>query len=266
MSEAWRNWLDLTTEEFRMLDPLRTVALLPVSAVEQHGPHLPVSVDQVLCAGIVARARELADGTPVIVLPQQDVGKSNEHLAFPGTLSFSAETLIRIWTELGEGVYRAGLRKIVFYNSHGGQPQIMDVVARDLRVRLNMAAVAANWWSFGMPEGLWPQKENEFGIHAGGVETSMMMHLAPGSVREAKVANFEPGQVALAKEFELLTYTGSSSLAWQIQDLHPSGAVGDATDADAERGRKVVDHAAAKLVKLLDEVSRFPLERIRAKT
>ena len=264
MAKAWRNWIDLTTEEFRALDPARTVALLPVSAVEQHGPHLPVSVDQVLCEGIVARAGELAGDTPVVVLPQQDVGKSNEHLAFPGTLSFSAETLIRIWTELGECVHRAGLRKLVFYNSHGGQPQIMDIVARDLRVRLNMAAVATNWWSFGMPEGLWPAKENKFGIHAGGVETSMMMHLAPVSVRVGKVANFEPGQVELAKEYELLTYTGNSSLAWQAQDLHPSGAVGDARDADAERGRKTVDHAAGKLVKLLAELSRFPLDKIRS--
>jgi creatinine amidohydrolase len=264
MTQAWRNWLDLTTLDFRALDPARTVALLPVSAVEQHGPHLPVSVDQVLCAGIVARAAQLAGDTPVVVLPQQDVGKSNEHLAYPGTLSFSAETLIRIWTELGESVYRAGIRKLVFYNSHGGQPQIMDIVARDLRVRLDMAVVATNWWSFGMPEGLWSDKENKFGIHAGGVETSMMMHLAPGSVREDKVANFEPGQVDLAKEYELLTFTGSSSLAWQAQDLNVAGAVGDARDADAQRGRKVVDHAAAKLVKLLAELSRFPLDKIKA--
>lgn len=264
MTKAWRNWLDLTTEEFRALDPARTVALLPVSAVEQHGPHLPVSVDQVLCAGIVARAAQISGDTPVIVLPQQDVGKSNEHLAFPGTLSFSAETLIRIWTELGECVYRAGLRKLVLYNSHGGQPQIMDVVARDLRVRLDMAAVATSWWAFGMPEGLWNAKESKHGIHAGGVETAMMMHLAPGSVRADKVANFEPGQLDLAKEYELLTYTGSSALAWQAQDLNMSGAVGDARDADAERGRKVVDHAAGKLVKLLAEVSRFPLDKIRS--
>jgi len=263
MAQAWRNWLDLTTEEFRTLDPAKTVALLPVSAVEQHGPHLTVAVDQVLCEGIVARAAGMAGATPVVVLPQQDVGKSNEHLAYPGTLSFSAETLIRIWTELGECVHRAGLRKFVMYNSHGGQPQIMDIVARDLRVRLGMAAVATSWWAFGMPEGLWDAKEAKFGIHAGGVETSMMMHLAPEKVRDAKIDNFVPGQFALAKEFELLTFTGQSALAWQAQDIHISGAVGNARDADAERGRKVVDHAAAKLVKLLDEVSRYPLDRIR---
>jgi creatinine amidohydrolase len=264
MAHAWRWWLDMTTEDFRGLDPAETVALLPVAAVEQHGPHLPVSVDATLNRGIVAAATaHFVPDLKVLILPQTDIGKSNEHLAFPGTLSFSAETLIRIWTEIGECVHRAGIRKFVLFNSHGGQPQIMDIVARDLRVRLKMAAVAASWWAYGMPEGLWPAPEMKFGIHAGGVETSMMMHLAPHTVRGDKIANFKPGQIDLAEHFKLLTYTGSSALAWQSQDLHPSGAVGDATDADAARGAKVVDHAARKLAALLAEVARFPLDRIK---
>lgn len=264
MGKAWRWWLDMTTEDFRGLDAERTVALLPVAAVEQHGPHLPVAVDATLARGIVARASELlADGLPVLILPQTDIGKSNEHLAFPGTLSFSAETLIRVWTEIGECVHRAGIRKIVLFNSHGGQPQIMDIVTRDLRVRLKMAAVAASWWAYGMPEGLWPAQEEKFGIHAGGVETSMMMHLAPAQVRRDKIADFRPGQIDLAKEFKLLAYTGKSALAWQTQDLHPSGAVGNARDSDAERGRKVVEFAAQRLADLLAEVSRFPLDRLK---
>ncbi len=264
MGKAWRWWLDMTTEDFRGLDPERTVALLPVAAVEQHGPHLPVAVDATLCRGIVAAATaHLGDSLPVLILPQTDVGKSNEHLAFPGTLSFSAETLIRVWTEIGECVHRAGIRKIVLFNSHGGQPQIMDIVTRDLRVRLKMAAVAASWWAYGMPEGLWPEQEAKFGIHAGGVETSMMMHLAPDQVRRDKIDDFKPGQIELAREFKLLAYTGKSALAWQTQDIHPSGAVGNARDADAERGRKVVDFAARKLAELLAEVSRFPLDRLK---
>ncbi|MBL0932826.1 MAG: creatininase family protein, partial [Alphaproteobacteria bacterium] len=152
MAQAWRNWLDLTTEEFRTLDPAKTVALLPVSAVEQHGPHLTVAVDQVLCEGIVARAAGMAGATPVVVLPQQDVGKSNEHLAYPGTLSFSAETLIRIWTELGECVHRAGLRKFEMYNSHGGHPQILGIEPRALRGPLGMTAVATPCGRAGMPQ------------------------------------------------------------------------------------------------------------------
>ncbi len=264
MGKAWRWWLDMTTEDFRGLDPARTVALLPVAAVEQHGPHLPVSVDATLARGIVAAATaHFPDDLPVLILPQTDVGKSNEHLAFPGTLSFSAETLIRMWTEIGECVHRAGIRKFVMFNSHGGQPQIMDIVARDLRVRLKMAAVAASWWAYGLPEGLWDAQEAKLGIHAGGVETSMMLHLAPDRVRRKRIADFKPGQLELAKEFKLLAYTGNSALAWQTQDIHPSGAVGNATDSDAERGRKVVEHAARKLAELMGEVSRFPLDRLK---
>jgi creatinine amidohydrolase len=126
-----------------------------------------------------------------------------------------------------------------------------------------MAAVAASWWAYGMPEGLWSAQETKFGIHAGGVETSMMLHLAPDTVRRDRIANFRPGQLDLAAEYKLLTYTGTSALAWQTQDIHPSGAVGDASDSDAERGRKVVDHAARKLAELLAEVARFPLDRLK---
>jgi creatinine amidohydrolase len=143
----------MTTTEFAAL-PADTVAVLPVAAVEQHGPHLPVYVDACLNEGVVARAIELLPPElPVTFLPMQAVGKSNEHLAFPGTLSLSAETLIRLWTEIGESVHRAGVRKLVLFNSHGGQPQIMDIVARDLRVRLEMFVVCASSYAFGMPVG-----------------------------------------------------------------------------------------------------------------
>ena len=135
-----RDWWDLTTEEFSALDAERTVALLPVCAVEQHGPHLPVRVDAAINAGILARAIELvADESPLLVLPAQNVGKSDEHTAFAGTLTINYETLGRLWFDLAQSVHRAGCRKIIFFNSHGGQPQLIDIVCRELRVqRLNM--------------------------------------------------------------------------------------------------------------------------------
>ncbi len=103
-------WLDLTTEDFRTRDMHRTIAVLPVAAVEQHGPHLPVGVDTFINQGYLARAAALVpEDLDVLVLPIQAVGKSNEHLAFPGTLTLSAETVIRAWTEIGESVHRAGV-------------------------------------------------------------------------------------------------------------------------------------------------------------
>ena len=117
-----RFWADLSTREFAQLDPARTVAVLPLGATEQHGPHLPLSVDQVLVDGIIANALpRLPDDLPVLVLPTQQVGYSPEHARFDGTLTLSAPTVIANWTEVGECVARAGLKKLLLFNSHGGQ-------------------------------------------------------------------------------------------------------------------------------------------------
>jgi creatinine amidohydrolase len=191
------------------------------------------------------------------------VGKSNEHIAFPGTLTLSAETLIRLWTELGESVARAGVRKLVLFNSHGGQPQVMDLVARDLRARLGLLVIAYSWYAAGIPPGLFPEHEAQYGIHAGAIETSMMLHLRPDLVRMERAANFAPLMAEMAAQYRLLSPIGAGRLAWQAQDLHPSGACGDATNADAERGRRLIEHAAQALVALLDEVDRYPLANLR---
>jgi creatinine amidohydrolase len=259
-----RLWQEMTTQEFGGADAERWIALLPVGAIEQHGPHLPLCVDACINQGILARALELLpEQVPVAVLPAMPVGKSNEHIAFPGTLTLSAETLIRLWTELGEAVARAGVRKLVLFNSHGGQPQVMDVVARDLRVRLGLLVVAYSWYAAGVPPGLFPDHEVQYGIHAGAIETSMMLHLRPDLVRMERAANFVPLMAEMAGTCRLLSPIGAGKLAWQAQDLHPSGACGDATNADAARGRQLVEHAAQALVALLEEVDRYPLANLK---
>jgi creatinine amidohydrolase len=259
-----RYWQDLTTKEFASLDAERTIAVLPVGAVEQHGPHLPVWVDSAINYGIVERAvPKIPDDLSVLVLPLMPVGKSDEHMAFPGTLSLSAETLIRVWTEIGESIHRTGIRKLVLFNSHGGQPQIMDIVARDLRVRLKMFVVTCSWFSTGLPPGLFPPSEVEHGIHGGAIETSMMLHLRPDLVRQAERRKFDSLSIEMAQEFKYLTPEGKVGFGWQTQDLNLFGACGDATDADAARGGALVDHAARCLVELLGEVDRFPLDALR---
>jgi len=260
-----RLWHEMATTDFAALDPARTVAVLPVAAVESHGPHLPLWVDACLCQGIVARALALMpDGLPATVLPMMAVGKSDEHVAFPGTLTLSAETLIRVWTEIGDSVARAGIRKLVLFNSHGGQPQVMDIVARDLRARRRMLVVTASWWALGLPDGLFPPGELRHGIHGGGIETSMMLHLRPDLVRDDARRDFVPATVAMERDYvHLRAEGGGIGFGWQTQDLHPDGACGNALDADAERGRQLVDNAAARLVALLAEVSRFPLSALR---
>jgi creatinine amidohydrolase len=253
----------MTTRDFDGI-PADTVAVLPVAAIEQHGPHLPVMVDACLNQGVVERAIELMPtALPVTFLPMQPVGKSNEHLAFKGTLSLSTETVIRLWTEIGECVHRAGIRKLVFLNSHGGQPQVMDIVARDLRVRLSMFVVCASTYSFGTPEGLFPAQERKHGIHGGSKETSMMLALRPDVVRMEYADNFVPSSIQIEKEYRYLSPEGTIGFGWQTQDLNATGACGNALDADAERGARVLDHAARGLVDLLTEVHRYPLDRIK---
>ena len=258
-------WQDLTTEEFAGLDPERTIALLPVGAVEQHGPHLPLATDTVIVEGIVARTLALLpENARVLALPTQAVGDSCEHGAFAGTLSLEPETLIRAWGELGAQVARAGLRKLVILNSHGGQPQIVDIVAQRLRLEQAMLVVKANSFRLGTPDGLFDQEELHHGIHGGALETSLMLHLRPDLVRLDKAADFRSRSIDLAKDFERIGPRGPAAFAWATQDLHPSGACGDATAADAEKGRLLLDHMAGALVEILAEVERYPLANLRA--
>jgi creatinine amidohydrolase len=258
-------WQDMSTEDFAQLDA-GTIAVLPVAAIEQHGPHLPVYVDTCINQGVIAAALALLpEDLSVTVLPTMPVGKSNEHLAFPGTLTLSADTLTRLWTEIAESVARAGLRKLVLFNSHGGQPQIMDIVARDLRVRLEMFVVTVSSYNLVDPTGEFTDQEIKHGIHGGGIETSMMLHLRPDLVKMEKAQNFIPASIAMEEEYRHLRPEGGIGFGWQAQDIHPSGAVGNALDADAERGRQLIESGAAGFIELLKEIDRYPLENIRKK-
>lgn len=258
-----RYWQDMTTEEFAALDAERVIAILPVASIEQHGPHLPVCTDACANQAVIERTLELLpDELPVTVLPMMPVGKSNEHSAFPGTLTLEPETLRRLWTEIAESVHRAGIGKLVLFNSHGGQRQIMEIVARDLRVRLDMLVVVVNQGSL-FPTDLFPEDEVRYGIHGGSRETSIMLHLRPDLVDMSKAQDFRPLMADLAGDFQHLTVAGRPRFAWQAQDLNPAGVVGNARDADAERGAQLIEHAAAQFVAVLEEVDRYPLSNLR---
>lgn len=264
-SRSSKLWQDRTTADFAALDRARAVAVLPVAAIEQHGPHLPVAVDASICQGIVdAVLARLPPASPVLFLPLMPIGKSNEHIGFPGTLTLSAETLLRLWTEIGESVHRAGIRRLVILNTHGGQPQLLDIVARDLRVRRGMLVVALNYWALGRPEGLFSEAELRHGIHAGAVETSLMLHLRPDLVRESERRDFRSRAAEMETQYAQLRPEGEGiGFGWQIEDLHPLGACGNALDADGERGRAILEHVARRVVAVLDEVARFPLDGLR---
>jgi len=255
-----RFWADFTAQDFAALDRGNLVAVLPVGAIEQHGPHLPLSVDRDILDGIIAAALPLIpDDCPAVFLPTCAVGKSNEHSRYPGTLTFSAATLMAMWSELGDCVAAAGVRKLVFLNSHGGQIAPMDIVARDLRVRHGMLTVAANWFAMGQPAGLLTEGEARHGVHAGDMETSIMLALRGDLVAMDRARDFRPLNARLAAENRHLGLGPSGKLGWQAQDLHPAGAMGNASTATADKGHAFVAHAARELVVLLHEVAALPL-------
>ena len=266
MTSPKRDWMDMTWQEVAGAgaEAARWIVVLPLAAVEQHGPHLPLGVDSFIAEAYLARVREhLPEDLPVTFLPVQRVGVSVEHLAFPGTLTLSAATAIAAWTELGESLARAGLRKLVLVTSHGGNVAAMELVARDLRARLRMLAVTVGWHRFGYPGEAFSAEEKRHGIHGGDIETSLMLAGRPEAVRMDTAPNAVPTTVQMAQEFKWLGAYRPAGFAWMTQDLHPSGAVGDATLASAAKGETALAHGAAAFIELLREIDRFDLARLR---
>jgi creatinine amidohydrolase len=263
-----RFWADLTTTDFAALDPATTVAVLPVGAIEQHGPHLPLCVDQCLVDGIVAQALpQLPAALPVLVLPTQQVGYSPEHVAFAGTLTLPVESVIATWVALGECVARSGVRKLLLFNSHGGQASLLDIVARELRVRCNLIVYGCSWWNLPLGDavnGLFPPDEHRFGVHAGDMETSLMLALRPQTVRMAQAKDFSSSSRERAGKYPILGNGRSAKLGWAMQDYNPQGAAGHAAAATADKGQAVLQAAGQQLALLLREIAQLPLSTLAA--
>ena len=257
-------WAEMTWADFQAADMAETIAVLPVAAIEQHGPHLPVGVDTFIMEGYLRRTlARLPPDLPVLFLPVQAIGKSNEHLEYPGTLTLSAETALRAWTEIGESVFRAGCRKLVIVNSHGGNVAVIDIVARELRVRLGMLVVASSWHRFGYPDGLFSARERTHGIHAGDAETSLMLAFRPDTVKPEEARDFVPASVAMEQDFTWLRATQPIGMGWMSQDLSPSGAMGHAANGTKAKGEACADYGATAFIELLRDVEAFDLTRLK---
>jgi creatinine amidohydrolase len=258
-----RYWHEMTTRDFADSDTSGWIAVLPVCAIEQHGPHLPVYTDTCIARGMVERVIELLPADlPVTFLPDQAVGKSNVHIASPGTLTLSWQTLTQLLIELGESVHRAGVRKLILINSHGGNVPILDVVARELRVRHGMMVVPTAWTRLGLPEGMFSQEELRVGIHGGDIETSMMLQFRPDLVKMEHAIDFKSTQSDFARDFKHLRAHGTVPIGWQAQDLNVAGTVGDASIATAEKGKAVIDLEAKNFIELCQDVAKFDLKRL----
>jgi creatinine amidohydrolase len=257
-------WQDLTPQRIAQRAARGGVALLPLAAIEQHGEHLPLSTDLDIANGLVAAAlpRVRAD-VPVCVLPPLAVGLSLEHTGFAGTLSLSPETALAVLGEMGDSVARAGFRRLVLFNSHGGNKALVDLAALKLRAAHGMLVVRANYFRFALPSGVLDADELRHGLHGGALETSMMLHLVPHAVRREALGDFRSLGVNRAADGCLLGPEGEAGFGWMAQDLHDSGATGNAQNACAALGARLVDHFAARLAQLIDEAHDFDLAHLK---
>lgn len=253
-------WGDMPAAAFADTDPDKTIAILPIAAMEQHGPHLPISTDTTIAHGMLGLvAGLLPDGMDARILPIQAVGKSNEHLYAPGTLTLPPNLLIEAWTELGASIHRAGIRKLVIVNSHGGNEEMMGIVARELRVRFEMFVAKSSWMRFGAPEGLYSEEEWRLGIHGGEVETSLMLHFRPDLVDMSKAQNFDSIATEMERDYALIRPTGVHAFAWIARDVNAHGVAGNASAGTTDKGEATALHQAKGFVTLLKDVEKVPL-------
>jgi creatinine amidohydrolase len=251
-------WPDISPEAAR-----DWIAVLPLAAIEQHGPHLPLGTDAMIAEAYLSRARRMMrESLPAVFLPLQAIGISTEHTAFPGTVSLPPAAAIAAWQAIGASVARTGIRKFVIVNSHGGNSPAINVVAQELRAAHALFVVTSAWHRFGYPKGLFETEELRHGIHGGAVETSLMLAARPDLVRMDLAANFAPASIEVERSTRWLGTGRAGPYAWMAQDLHASGAAGNATLATAEKGDSALEHGARGFCELLEEIDGYSLDRL----
>lgn len=244
--------------------PRRPIAVLPLGAHEQHGPHLPFETDTLIAEGIAQRLKAaLPAGLPVTFLPAESVGYSIEHMDVEGTKTLAFDEAVHRWLGIAEGLAKQGTRKLVMLNAHGGNSPLMTIVATEARVRFAMLAVATSWTRFGLPDGVIPPGEKAIGVHGGDIETSVMLALHPDRVDMAKAADFPSRQTEFAERFKHLRAYGPHAFGWKMSDLNAEGVAGNAAAATAEKGEALIAHAVRGLVELLEDVDAFDVGEFR---
>ena len=258
-----RDWTEIRWADAPLAETSRWIAVLPLAATEQHGPHLPVTTDVLIAKAYLARVRELlAESVPATFLPVEPIGISTEHIDYPGTQTLPTEVALKKWTAIGEEVARRGVKKLVIITSHGGNSAAMMLVAQDLRAHHKLFVVTTSWSRLSGADTLFPADEVRHGIHGGAVETSIMLARYPDQVRKDAIANFPASSIALEQQYRWLSTQRPAPFAWQAQDLNPSGAVGNATLALPGKGEQLLDQGAAAFCELLAEVDNFDVNRL----
>ena len=248
-------WRDMATTAFEK-DTSEWIAVFPLAAIEQHGPHLPVGVDSFIAEGMIARCAEaLPTDSCVTFLPLQQVCKSNEHKSFAGTLTLEWDTSVNAWLDIGASLQRAGIKKLVIITSHGGNVAPIEIVARELRQRFGMLVVSTSWGRLGKWQEVYDYGPVVTDIHGGLSETSLMLVFRPDLVNQETATNFRSSQEEMKSNFQHLGWHGSNAnAAWLSEDLNPAGVVGDASSASAEKGEEDIQHMVSGFCQLMKEV------------
>ena len=246
-----KQWGEMTTADFAA--PLDDkVFVLPVAATEQHGPHLPAGTDAYILEGILRAAMATAGPIRGIALPLQPIGWSIEHGGLPGTLSLDADVLAAGWVGLGRWIERAGARRLLILNSHGGNAPVVSTAALRLREECGLFVAKAHWEALARPNELAPAGAPVEDWHAGWIETSVMLQLRPDLVVMDRAA------AGALPHPEGLPPNGPASWAWMTADLSANGVIGDPRLASAALGARLVERAVAGLAALLDDMATTP--------
>ncbi|HEV2505076.1 MAG TPA: creatininase family protein [Mesorhizobium sp.] len=259
MTRRALRWADLSRPDFAALDRARAICVLPVGAIEQHGPHLPVSVDRDLAEAVLEwTLAKMDEGPSILALPGFCYGKSNEHGAIAGTLSLSAATLLAILGDLAHSLANTGFRRLVLLNAHGGNAPVLDIAARDLKIAHGLRITTCHWYNFNEAELHGDTRESAFGIHAGLIETSAMLALKPGLVAMDRADDFANQAETWQHDYTHIGLSpGRARPAWTIEDLSASGACGNAAAATPEIGEQLLETAASNFARFLGEFERF---------
>lgn len=250
-----RNFAYLTWKQVDALPCESTLLVLPTAAIEQHGHHLPLATDTLINNLLLGKALErIPAEMPIYALPPVCYGKSNEHIGFPGTLSVSAQTFLSVVRDLGASIAAGGFKKVVLYNTHGGNTSLVDVLARDLRAEFGLRTFSLFGSAGAQCEGV-SEQERTYGFHAGEIETAFLLHGAPELVHPE---DYTSNYIARVDEPELLKPEGSSAnFAWLTRDIAPSGVMGDPSPATAAKGEMWVNAAAAQIAEVLVAMYNF---------
>ena len=250
-----RNFAYLNWKQVEALPKDSTLLILPTAAIEQHGHHLPLATDTLINNLLLGKALEkLPAEISVYALPPVCYGKSNEHIGFPGTLSVSASTFMAVVRDIGASLAASGFKKLVLYNTHGGNSSLVDVMARDLRADFGLRTFAL-YGSAGFGFDGVSAQEKAYGFHAGEIETAFLLSATPGLVdTSAYTINY----IAQIDQPDLLRPENSSAtFAWLTRDIAASGVMGDPTPATAENGARWVEEASSRIAQALEAMVRY---------